>query len=57
MAELRTQQQVAQLMTERGYPMSRARVGEIEAKALRKMRKHPLMRELAKQLELLTRKD
>lgn len=46
----RTQEEVAEIMTQRGYPMSRARVQQIEEAAIKKMKRHPLMRELAELL-------
>ena len=42
-----TQSQVAALMTERGYPMSRSRVDQIEQKALAKIALDPLIRKMA----------
>jgi DNA-directed RNA polymerase sigma subunit (sigma70/sigma32) len=53
MSEHRTQEETAQIMTERGYPMSRARVQQIETEALKKMQRHPLMKELAEQLRMI----
>lgn len=43
---IRTQTEVAQIMTDRGYPMGRGRVHQIEKEALEKIRRHPLIQEL-----------
>ncbi|HEV3343069.1 MAG TPA: hypothetical protein VG125_22030 [Pirellulales bacterium] len=47
---VRSQAEVAALMTERGYPMSRARVFQIEGVALRKLRQDPVLKQLAADL-------
>jgi len=35
---IRTQSEVAQIMTDRGYPMSRGRVHQLEKQAIEKLR-------------------
>jgi transcriptional regulator len=47
---IRTQEEVAQIMTERGYPMTRAWVSHLEAKAMKKIKRHPAIQAIAKEL-------
>jgi len=42
-----TQQEVAEIMTSRGFPMTRARVHQIEQRALAKLRKDASLRRIA----------
>lgn len=43
---------IARVMTQRGYPMGRSAVRDTVKRALRKMRKHPEIQELARKAEL-----
>ena len=45
-----TMKDIAKVMTERGYPMSRDSVNDTIRRALRKLRKHPEMRGLMGEL-------
>lgn len=47
---IRTQTEVAQIMTERGYPMGRGRVYQIEKAALEKLAASQELREIAEEL-------
>lgn len=50
---IRTQSEVAEIMTERGYPMNRSMVYALEKRALRKMAKHPILAALARDLGIV----
>lgn len=41
---VRTHSEISAIMTQRGYPMSRTRVHQIEKKALLKLRSDPILR-------------
>lgn len=45
-----THSEIAEIMTERGEPMSRQAVQRVEISALRKLREHPEIRELAREV-------
>lgn len=44
---LLTHEEIASIMTERGYPMCRGRVWQIERRALQKIAEDPIIRQLA----------
>ncbi len=43
---IRSQEQVAELMAQQGYPMTRSRVAQIEKSAFRKLRANPVFQRL-----------
>lgn len=53
----RTQEEVARIMTERGYPMSRGRVQQIEQAAMRKLARNAALLELAAKAGILAEED
>ncbi len=46
----RTHEEVAEIMTERGHPMKRGVVWQIEKRALKKLAKDPVLREFVHEL-------
>jgi hypothetical protein len=50
---LLTHEQIAAIMAERGYPMHRGRVWQIERSALRKIAKDETIRRIAQELGIL----
>jgi hypothetical protein len=45
-----THEEVAAIMTQRGYPMCRGRVWQIEKKALKKLAADPMFRDVASEM-------